>query len=86
MTLHTDDAATLHCLRSLCQHCEKADYPQIGWGGTKQSEWKARGGNLTLRFTDPLYREFFLNEARRLLTGHWTFISRNDNDPASPQR
>lgn len=86
VTLHTSDAAVLHCLRSLCQYCEKSDYPQIGWGGTKQSEWKNQGGNFTLRFTHPNYRKIFLSEASRLLHGSWSLIRLSDNDPASPRR
>ena len=86
VTLETGDAAVLHCLRALCQHAERALSPQIGWGGTGEGAWKAQGGRFTLRFTDPSYREHFLAEARRLLSGHWTELSLSDSDPASPQR
>lgn len=85
-TLETQDAAVLHCLRALCQHCEKSTYPQIGWGGTKQSEWKSQSGRFTLRFTESTYRDTFLLEANRLLKGRWSLVSQNDNDPATPRR
>lgn len=85
-TCRTDDAATLHCLRALCQFAEEGKYPQIGWGGTKRSAWHAAGGEFTVRFTSIEFRDIFLNEARRLLVGQWQLVSTNDNDPASPQR
>lgn len=85
-TCRTEDAAVLHCLRALCQFAEKGSYPQIGWGGTKESLWRSDNGQFTVRFTRPEYREAFLSEARRLLDTHWQLISINDNDPATPQR
>lgn len=85
-TCHTDDAAVLHCLRALCQHAEKGKFPQIGWGGTKQSVWEKDGGKFTVRFTRAEYRQKYLTEARRLLAGHWQLVSTDDNDPATPQR
>jgi len=85
-TCHTDDAAALHCLRALCQYAEQGRHPQIGWGGTKQSTWRAAGGEFTVRFTRPEFRDAFLGEAQRLLSGHWRFVKKNDTDPATPQR
>lgn len=85
-TCSTGDAAVLHCLRALCQFAEKGKYPQIGWGGTKESAWSTSGGKFTVRFTRAEYRTVFLAEAQRLLNNHWTIISTSDNDPATPQR
>lgn len=85
-TCKTDDAAVLHCLRALCQYAEEGNHPQIGWGGTKQSTWRAAGGQFTVRFTQPIYRDKFLKDAARLLPNYWSLIRVNDNDPATPQR
>lgn len=83
---HTDDAAVLACLRALCQYVERANMPQIGWGGTKTNVWQRSGGVATFRFTDPAYREQFVREAQRLLGGTWKERGRSDQDPATPQR
>lgn len=85
-TLHTDDAAVLHCLRALCQRSAGGQFPQIGWGGTTQAQWKANGGRFVVRFTATEKREEFFSDAKRLLEGHWSEVARSDNDPASPQR
>ena len=85
-TLQTHDVAALHCLRALCQHHAGGTYPQIGWGGTKQSEWKAQDGKFVVRFTSAVGRDAFFKDARRLLAPHWNEVARNDNDPATPQR
>jgi len=86
ITCKTDDAAVLHCLRALCQYSERHEYPQIGWGGTKENVWEANNGTFVLRFTAPAYRDQFIIEANRLLKGHWEQIETNDNDPAEPRR
>ena len=85
-TCETSDPAVLHCLRALCQYSEKGEYPQIGWGGTKRNLWEANGGKFVVRFTSAGYREQFLAEAERLLSGHWQLIGIDDDDPAKPQR
>lgn len=85
-TCKTTDQAVLHCLRALCQYCEQAIYPQIGWGGTTRDSWEDNGGKLTLRFTSPDFRAEFLSEAGRLLKQHWELIDTSDQDPATPQR
>lgn len=86
VTCQTDDAAVLHCLRALCQFAEKGKKPQIGWGGTGEADWKARGGRFVLRFTSAAYRKTFIDQANRLLPGRWTLVTTNDTDPATPQR
>ena len=86
VTCHTDDEGVLFCLRALCQFCENHRKQQIGWGGTGSVEWKSAKGNFKLRFTDKLYRQEFIAEGNRLLSGRWSVVATNDNDPASPQR
>ena len=85
-TLQTHDAAVLHCLRALCQRSAGGPYPQIGWGGTTQAQWKANNGKFVVRFTSAKGREEFFADAKRLLTGHWVEIDQSDDDHASPQR
>jgi hypothetical protein len=87
ITCQTDDLAVVHCLRALCEHAEKDGKPQIGWGGTKRSEWLAAEKKITLRFTHPDFREAFVRESHRLLpAGSWSEVSRSDSDPATRQR
>jgi hypothetical protein len=85
-TCQTSDFAVLYCLRSLCQWAEQHVKPQIGWGGTTKTKWKASNGQLTLRFTDPAYRQNFVDKANELLDGRWTLLGTNDDDPAERQR
>jgi hypothetical protein len=85
-TCHTSDLAVLYCLRALCQYAEKGNFPQIGWGGTKEKLWRKNGNQFTVRFTTIEYRDAFLSEGNRLLKGQWKLINTNDNDPATPQR
>jgi hypothetical protein len=86
VTCHTTDPAVVFCLRALCQFTEKHPKQQIGWGGTGSKEWKDAGNTLTLRFTEPDYRDAFTREGERLLAGRWSIVATSDNDPASPQR
>jgi len=86
ITCKTDDPAVLACLRALCYHSEQATKAQIGWGGTGLDAWRSDGNRVTFRFTEKKYREKFVQEARRLLHGHWELSGTDDNDPATPQR
>lgn len=86
VTCHTDDEAVLFCLRALCQYVEEHSKPQIGWGGTGAADWKKAKGQFKLRFTDPSFRQSFVQEAHRLLPGKWREVATDDNDPAAPQR
>jgi hypothetical protein len=86
VTCETSDAAVLHCLRALCQWAEQWAKPQIGWGGTGEKEWNASGARFTLRFTDPEYRQAFLDKADELLHGRWKLVATRDDDPAKRQR
>ena len=85
-TCSTHDKTVLHCLRAIAQCVEGAEFPQIGWGGTTAAAWKKNNGQFTIRFTAPSYRATYIAEANKLLDKHWTLITTNDNDPASPQR
>ncbi|MCI0629397.1 MAG: hypothetical protein L0Y44_01935 [Phycisphaerales bacterium] len=54
ITCETDDLAVVHCLRALCEFAERGQpYPQIGWGGTGEGEWRRNDNQITLRFTEP---------------------------------
>ena len=86
ITCQTDDLAVVFCLRALCQFAEQHKYPQIGWGGSGESSWRANSNNITLRFTSSKYRDKFIDEANRLLHGRWSQININNNDPAERQR
>ena len=86
ITCQTDELAVVFCLRALCQFAEKHMYPQIGWGGSGESSWRKNSNRITLRFTNPEYREIFSNQANHLLHGRWKLISTSDNDPAKRQR
>jgi hypothetical protein len=86
VTCETPDLAVLHFPRSLCQWAEEYRKPQIGWGGSSEAKWKKSNNQVTLRFTNPVFRQNFLDKATKLLGGHWTFIGDNNNDPAKRQR
>src|SRR5438093_4532787 len=87
VTCHTDDLAVAYCLRALCHFASDGVKSQIGWGGTKEREWRAAGNQITLRFTSSVRRDGFLREAARLLPANtWREVSRSDNDPARRQR
>ena len=86
VTCSTQDYAVVCCLRALCQYAEDHPKRQIGWGGTKESDWRKNGERVTLRFTSSNNRKRFINEATRLLNEHWKPVNENDNDPARAQR
>jgi hypothetical protein len=87
ITCSTDNLAVVYCLRALCAYAITEVKPQIGWGGTKEKDWRADGNRITLRFTTPESRNNFVNEANRLLPkDSWAEVARNDDDPASRQR
>lgn len=86
VTCQTDDQAVLFCLRALCQFTEQHPKQQIGWGGTGTKDWKASGNRFSFRFTDPKYRQKFIEESERLLSGRWSVVGTSDSDPAVPRR
>jgi hypothetical protein len=87
VTCRTDDLAVVFCLRALCQFASDDVLPQIGWGGTKESEWRAARNQITLRFTSAKSRDRFVGEATRLLpAGSWREVRSSDSDPARRQR
>jgi len=86
ITCKTDDLFVLACLRAICHTCEQAPKPHIAWGGTGEDAWKKAGNRATFRFTNSEYRNRFVQEANRLLGGHWQICDTNDNDPATPRR
>jgi hypothetical protein len=86
-TLHTSDAAVLHCLIGLSHWAQRGEkHPQIAWGGCGQKDWRSRSGQATFRFTSPERRTEWHAKAAELLSGKWALISTNDNNPASPPK
>jgi len=86
ITVSTDDEVVLHCLRAFAQYAEKDVPPQIAWGGTTASAWRASGNQATFRFSFPRFRDDFLAEANRVLTGRFRPLRARDDDPAEPRR
>ena len=83
ITIHSDDLAVVNCLRALSQYSQKTGNNRIPWGGTKDTDWKQSDNTVTFRFSQPKYREGFIDELRRLLPRElWSEIRRSDNDPA----
>ena|ERR1700733_1432507 len=88
---HTDDLAVLYCLRALARWAQPgrrlgSGSREIGYGGTKDADWKASGHEVKFRFTEPRFRERFLKRANDLLPNHWQQGSTSDEDPATKQR
>ncbi len=86
VTCHTDNEAVMFCLRALCQYAEDHAKSNIGWGGTKRTDWEAAGHCITLRFTSVEGRQLFLDEANQLFGNQWSETETNDDNPATPQR
>jgi hypothetical protein len=86
VTLQTDDLAIVYCLRALSDYSQDTGNSRITWGGTKDEDWRAADRRMTVRFSQPAYREDFVATATRLLpNGSWREVSRSDQDPATPQ-
>ncbi len=86
ITCKTDDPFVLACLRAICHTCEQAPKAQIAWGGSGEHDWRRAGNRVTFRFTNPHYRDRYIQEAERLLGSHWHVCGTHDNDPATPRR
>ena len=86
VTLEAADLAVVACLRALSQHCQRTGNARIPWGGTKKDDWIAAAHKVTFRFSQPDYRESFIEETRRLLP-HEVFkiVGTKEDDPATPQ-
>src|SRR5688572_9890861 len=82
VTCDTADEAVLHCLRSLGHFAEESGPINIVWGGTNAETWRKNLGQFKLRFTQAKFRQRFIDEANRLLSGHWKMVATDDNDPA----
>jgi hypothetical protein len=84
-TLHTSDAAVLHCLIGMSQWAQRGEkYPQIAWSGCGEKDWRNRGGRATFHFTSAERRAEWHAKAAELLSGKWTLIAMSDNDAAFP--
>lgn len=87
ITIHSDDLAVVNCLRSLSKYSQKTGNNNIPWGGTKDSDWKSSGHEVTFHFSDQAYRFGFVSELKRLLpTSLWREVRTADNDPAKPAK
>lgn len=84
ITCETSDEAVLHCLRSLGHFAEQSGPINIVWGGTNAESWRKNLGVFKMYFTRPEYRDRFIEEANRLLEGHWKRLATDDADPAQP--
>jgi hypothetical protein len=85
ISIRTDDLAVVNCLRALSKFSQRTGNNNIPWGGTKDRDWERGGHAVTFRFSEPAYRDRFLEEIRRLLPVRlWTEVGRSDNDPATP--
>jgi hypothetical protein len=86
-TVHTSDAAVLHCLVGLSQWAQRGEkHPQIAWAGCGEKDWRRRSGQATFRFTSSERSAAWCAKARELLGGTWSLLSTNDSDPAYPPR
>jgi hypothetical protein len=86
-TVHTSDAAVLHCLIGLSHWAQRGEkYPQIAWRGCGEKDWRTQGGQVTFRFTTIDRCTEWRAKATELLTGKWALISTNDNNPACPPK
>ncbi len=85
ITCHSDDKATIYCLRALAHFAERAAQKNIAWGGTDDDSWEANEHRITLRFTHREYRQIFRDVANDLLMSRWTEQGFSDNDPATPK-
>ena len=91
ITCHTDDLAVLFCLRALSRWAQPSrglgrGGREVGYGGTKDSDWRGAAHNATFRFTDDRFRKLFITKARELLPERWKMVSENQDDPATRQR
>ena len=87
VTIYTEDLAVVHCLRGLAQYTQASGSRQTAWENTGEREWRAANCMVTFHFTEPSYRDDFLESARRILqTNTWNEASQSDHDPAQPSR
>jgi hypothetical protein len=86
VTCQTQDDAVLHCLRGLCQWAEKHSPRQIAWGGTGEDVWKRSNATVTFHFSNPNYRQTFIQKADALLGTTWALVTTSDDDPQVRQR
>jgi len=87
ITVHTTDLAVLYCLRALVDYAQKTGNTRIPWGGASKENWARNNQNVKFYFSQPDYREYFIEEAIRVLPkGSWSKTKQNDNDPAIPKK
>lgn len=81
LTCRTEDEAVLYCLRALWRYAEE-ETTILHLQADDRTGWRARDGELVLRFSSEQRRGDFLGEATRLLAGHWWRLAMSDDDPA----
>ena len=83
ITVQTPDLAILYCLRALADYAQKTGNTRITWGGTKKEDWMRNNQTVKFHFSQPAYRDDFVEEAIRVLPdGSWSNVRQDDNDPA----
>ena len=65
-TVHTEDEAILNCLRGLAFFHQQTGNRFEIWGSTSVTDWKRDNGNVTFRFSLPLFRDAFVADVLRL--------------------
>jgi hypothetical protein len=86
ITIKTDDDPVLHCLRALSQYAQISGNKRIPWGGTKKEDWERDGHRATFHFSQPTYRQIFIEQVSRILPKNlWEQVAESDHDPAAPQ-
>ncbi len=87
ITMHTTDLAILYCLRALADYAQKTGNTRIAWGGTSKEDWKRNNQSVKFHFSQPKYRDNFVEEAIRILPENsWHKLKQDDNDPAVPKK
>ena len=86
ITCHSDDRATIYCLRALAHFAERAAQKNIAWSGTDDESWERDDHCITLRFTNREYRQIFRDVGNDLLGGRWTEQGFSDHDRATPKQ
>ena len=76
VTIRIDEELLVYCLRGLAFGCAEPGRRRIAVRGTTQDSWRENDNCITFRFTDNVWKERFLSEARRLFPkGQWEEVA-----------